>query len=155
MDTSEEYIKMCEAAVEIQDNHKWLIGDWFVYIHSEQGEGTFLHFTTEVLVEAKERVVIGLGEKNMPSLCEAKGTTHQWDIRDVKWLPRQDQLQAMCKHTDDVYALVELFAKCVNSGELYLIGNQGKCFTSMEQLWLAFVMKEKYDKVWDGDKWQG
>ena len=29
----------------------------------------------------------------------------------------------------------------------YLTGN------SMEQLWLAFIMKEKYGKVWDGDKW--
>ncbi len=26
-------------------------------------------------------------------------------------------------------------------------------FTSMEQLWLAFVMKEKYGKVWDGGEW--
>ncbi len=26
-------------------------------------------------------------------------------------------------------------------------------FTSMEQLWLAFVMKEKYRKVWEGNKW--
>ncbi len=25
--------------------------------------------------------------------------------------------------------------------------------SSMEQLWLAFVMKEKFDKTWDGDKW--
>ena len=25
--------------------------------------------------------------------------------------------------------------------------------TSMEQLWLAFVMKEKYNKTWTGDKW--
>lgn len=27
-------------------------------------------------------------------------------------------------------------------------------FDSYEQLWLAFVMKEKYNKVWDGEKWQ-
>ncbi len=24
---------------------------------------------------------------------------------------------------------------------------------SMEQLWLAFVMKEKYNKVWTGEEW--
>lgn len=24
---------------------------------------------------------------------------------------------------------------------------------SMEQLWLAFVMKELYNKQWDGEKW--
>lgn len=27
-------------------------------------------------------------------------------------------------------------------------------FTSMEQLWLAFVMKEKYNKTWDGNEWK-
>lgn len=26
-------------------------------------------------------------------------------------------------------------------------------FPSMEQLWLAFVMKEKYNKVWNGNDW--
>ena len=26
-------------------------------------------------------------------------------------------------------------------------------FTSMEQLWLAFVMKEKHGKVWSDDQW--
>ena len=25
--------------------------------------------------------------------------------------------------------------------------------TSMEQLWLAFVMKEKYNKTWNGEEW--
>ena len=24
---------------------------------------------------------------------------------------------------------------------------------SWEQLWLAFVMKEKFNKIWDGEKW--
>jgi len=27
-------------------------------------------------------------------------------------------------------------------------------FTSMEQLWLAFVMKERHNKVWNGESWQ-
>jgi hypothetical protein len=26
-------------------------------------------------------------------------------------------------------------------------------FTSWEQLWLAFVMKEKSNKIWDGKQW--
>ena len=26
-------------------------------------------------------------------------------------------------------------------------------FTSMEQLWLAFIMREKYQKVWSGTEW--
>ena len=26
-------------------------------------------------------------------------------------------------------------------------------YESLEQLWLAFVMKEKYNKTWDGESW--
>jgi hypothetical protein len=29
----------------------------------------------------------------------------------------------------------------------------GKLFPSMEQIWLAFVMQQKYRKQWDGRKW--
>jgi len=29
----------------------------------------------------------------------------------------------------------------------------GLSFTSMEQLWLAFVMQQKYNKMWDGKDW--
>ena len=25
---------------------------------------------------------------------------------------------------------------------------------SFEQLWLAFYMKEKHDKIWDGEEWK-
>ncbi len=28
-------------------------------------------------------------------------------------------------------------------------------FHSMEQLWLAFVMKEKFNKIWNGKDWKG
>lgn len=28
-------------------------------------------------------------------------------------------------------------------------------FSTWEQLWLAFVMKEKFGKVWSNDKWEG
>ena len=37
-------------------------------------------------------------------------------------------------------------------GEFGIPQYMGSC-TSMEQLWLAFVMKEKYQKVWDGNDW--
>ena len=62
------------------------------------------------------------------------------------WLPRQDQLQEMVVKEEEVpnklsyrFALWTLFS--------------GNKFTSMEQLWLAFVMKEKFNKIWGGEKW--
>ena len=76
------------------------------------------------------------------------------DIIGGVWLPHQDQLQEMI--TADLYGWKRINAK--DRLEFFY------CFvnditprwllieTSMEQLWLAFVMKEKHDKVWDG-KW--
>jgi len=68
---------------------------------------------------------------------------HRKTIKCI-WLPRQDQLQEMVKY--QFYSLLELcwgFAQSKN----------GWGFDSMEQLWLAFVMKEKYGKVWVKDDW--
>ena len=69
------------------------------------------------------------------------------------WLPFQDQLQKMmgCDYNDwlpDFLGFVFDF----HEGR-FLFEDYPKQFTSMEQLWLAFVMKEKYGKVWDGATW--
>ncbi len=73
------------------------------------------------------------------------------------WLPRQDQLQEMIlqKYGDpndsdlDVHTLVQEFEGFYAQPEEW--GDYP--FRSMEQLWLAFVMQEKYKKIWDGDNW--
>lgn len=64
------------------------------------------------------------------------------------WLPRQDQLQEMVGGTSPwliskIYAFTNrIYSEKIN---IYTF--------SMEQLWLAFVMKEKYSKVWNGKDW--
>jgi len=70
----------------------------------------------------------------------------------------QDQLQEMIKHREST-TLAIWFADFCNINE-YLEGFDwdGKTkylnqFISMEQLWLAFVMKEKFNKVWNGENW--
>lgn len=66
------------------------------------------------------------------------------------WLPRQDQLQEMVRASySNLDEFVYLFwgwitTKCPEK----ILG-----LTSMEQLWLAFVMKEKFNKVWNGEEW--
>lgn len=63
------------------------------------------------------------------------------------WLPRQDQLQDMVDWSKDI-TLIKLIYNWVA-----LSVNYASQFTSMEQLWLAFVMKEKFNKVWDKTAW--
>lgn len=71
-----------------------------------------------------------------------------WAIDSV-WLPLQHQLQEMvnCPLMNLIDSIREFYWRNLkeNSGE--------DKFTSMEQLWLAFVMKEKHNKVWNGEKW--
>lgn len=67
---------------------------------------------------------------------------------DNVWLPRQDQLQEMLGK-NDLNNLESAFHEWRHWN--FLNGYQK--FTSMEQLWLGFVIKDKYNKVWDGDDW--
>ena len=60
------------------------------------------------------------------------------------WLPRQDQLQEM---------VLKLYEGCHRLTWAFAVWTRVICLDSLEQLWLAFVMKEKYNKVWDGEKW--
>ena len=91
-------------------------------------------------------VKIGLGTYDVPyHMC---------------WLPHQDQLQDMVDDSH-FYKLAKFMAmlgyKTSSHGGLgvYEHQNAPRYFldASMEQLWLAFVMKEKYNKVWNGDEW--
>lgn len=69
------------------------------------------------------------------------------------WLPRQDQLQEMVKCVE-LPILCQVFEMFTTKRYEGTESTTAFIFTSMEQLWLAFVMKEKYDKVWAGDSWK-
>ena len=126
MDTSKEYIEMCKNAVEIQE--LWNIRD------------------NDVI----------LWDNEIDTVCTTCFDWEKWDRlskTDMFWLPRQDQLQDMY-YTTEIYDSF-LTTKCVH---LVLtissfIKENVISLDSMEQLWLAFVMKEKFDNVWNGDDW--
>ncbi len=80
------------------------------------------------------------------------------------WLPRQEDLQKMVKiprrqyvdgtETREQYCLSYLVTcLCGFFVENYYPKQYLDIFTSMEQLWLAFVMKETHGKLWNGENW--
>ena len=78
------------------------------------------------------------------SLAHPKLTADLFLGKDT-WLPRQDQLQEMMPMPLSI--VIDDFRNfCLQDGQVWLFG-------SMEQLWLAFVMRDKYNKVWDGQDW--
>jgi hypothetical protein len=134
MDTSETYIKMCEKATEIQTEWKPNQGD--LYCYQENGPEYYVHM---------------LLKKHNPQYLALPGYI---------WLPRQAQLQEMVdapyqddnperqsigRHAQLIQLVrdIDLFSQQINL----------KSITSMEQLWLAFIMKAKYGKVWNGTDW--
>ena len=166
MDTSEQYIKMCDTP-EIQDI--WQDIDLrelpsFCYDKAIERVCIFL-WAPDTLAEK-----VGNGEQNSIIVSiECERPLHHWTQEvfwkggGTIWLPRQDQLQEMIpsvNYEGNLAHLAWMFDKFCNSSRAnpfqplaanYVILDS---LTSMEQLWLAFAMKEKHGKTWDGDKWQ-
>ncbi len=145
MDTSETYIKMCNCP-EIQD--KWFIkdGDW---VGSEHGVVSINHINEDNKYYSSVKFQL-IREDNI-------------------WLPRQDQIQEMIgTYHDDKNGRWFCWVCTMERFNRFLAGfinrefeHEIECFNkprefkmaSMEQLWLAFHMSEKYKKIWDGEKW--
>jgi len=151
MDKTETYIKMSEKAEEIQELRKEeaTIDDVCICSACKTRWGNCYEHTEYLSCNSE------LGGRPFPVVA----------IKDVEhksiWLPRQDQLQEMHRGhlpdgmfnnlMDDCYGnwhidkLREFYRQCIHE--------QKWIVPSWEQLWLAFVMKEKYNKVWNGDEW--
>ncbi len=166
MDVSPEYIKMCEKATKIQElrqelisdilankrfNAEQFIGDWFAFRDTRWKEG---QWQIEVFHHDNDEGRDMLGEY------------HQFDTHDfpemsfmIIWLPRQDELQEMIGDYETQLKYLRRttwnwwhdedheFNDSNIEIRLYL-----KQFTSMEQLWLAFVMHERFNKVWSSER---
>ena len=173
MDTSPEYIKMCEKAKEIQ-KHKPVQLDFYVKKSGAPWPSIWVYPLDFVSWQSIKPEGDGLvAREERPINCYSKA--------DFIWLPRQDQLQAMAIEKQikyhynhpiksklyfvlkDFYIFAgktwndtHPFGKCVEkegggyevkASHQYLLG-------SYEQLWLAFVMSERYNKKWNGENWK-
>ena len=124
MDTSETYIKMCEQADILQQNSDHYPEDGDFFAHPQR--------VIEPIV-----------------FIDDYWDREHFPIQHMVWLPRQDQLQAMLRGKGECAG----FDVCVrfhnwSKKNIY----PDKYRYSMEQLWLAFAMKEKFNKVWK-DRW--
>ena len=136
MDTSETYIKMCDCP-EIQ---KLSPGDKELLLIIQRGKPYW----------DKKGNCFFRPYPEMPTWISG--------ISQPIWLPRQDQIQEML----DPKPYPGMFLKFVKflgwdgiSWDSHNYPNWGNisCFSSMEQLWLAFLMKEKFNKSWNGKEW--
>ncbi len=158
MNTSKEYIKMCEKTGEMQTKHKWQERDlfWCPGIEDET-ERLSQKLSKKIAKILNRDLALGIySDKHL--ICEFCGEENNlypfdkfFPSDEVIWLPRQDQLQEMYYKDDGRHSI-----DIINTFQVELFGNLRYYdkFNSMEQLWLAFVMKEKYNKIWNGEDWE-
>ncbi len=132
MDTSETYIKMRLAAIPDLGMGKLpnspLLKDGVAWVNTTvfvDRHGNYYHSKVNILP-------IGY----FSEACQ---------------LERQDELQEMVGDCNNPYPLIQGFASY--SLDCRRLDGKEWIMTSMEQLWLAFVMKEK-NKVWTGEEWR-
>ena len=133
MDTTQKYVKMCIQAIDIQNNHKPEAWDYYWASYENDPPEIFVisGYTTDC-------GYYGIGINDI----------EQEDYNLIAWLPRQDQLQDMVKRTvwfETLYRFYEWINKHSNSDKIEAIFEN---LTTMEQLWLAFVMHENFKKIW-------
>jgi len=144
MDKIITYGKMCDCP-EIQKQWKFKIGDWILEL------GTLFWVFDKT---PKDFVSDNL-----------EGYTEEEYINDLRksciWLPRQDQVQEMLIESinDNQSArLAEIHYRYYNWIQKNccipeIFGCAFTIYSSFNQLWLAYYMYEKYNKIWDGEKW--
>ena len=127
MDNTPEYIEICRKAVEIQE---W----WYNNTH------TISEFARSYFISSEDNSLI-----------------HYYDFgdypqhsKDYTWLPCQDQLQGiMLKSGNVIFDIICRFTDWFRHESDDSINDS----LSGEQIWLTFVMHEKYGKKWDGKDW--
>ena len=142
MDITKIYVDRCEKSFELQGLWKPEMGDWFHAEHTDWQIGQ-AGFAYEGEYDEVPRLMYD--GRPIPYLI-AELSAEGWLHEKLIWLPRQDQLQEMVKDTCDVVFCV---ANAVNDGVF-----RGQDLITLEQLWLAFVMREKYNKQWKDDTWK-
>lgn len=90
---------------------------------------------------------------------ESAGERFEEERREVKdqsiWLPRQDQLQVFIEpDREKVHnVLPRVLEALYFDYSAHATVSAPSLFYSMEQLWLAFVMRERFGKVWNEETW--
>ena len=128
MDTSEQYIKMCDCE-EIQE------------LRRPTTDG----FRIENVWEDGDIIKYPQGRVRLFNPLWFEGGI---EPKQYVWLPRQDQLQEMLK-----LPLLDLLCRFRDFIEFGKNPSYAALFTSMEQLWLAFVMKTLHSKIWSNEAW--
>lgn len=137
MTFTDNYIKMASKATKVQEEWERTVGDWYT-THMERSEG------------------------NPPSLIDAGWFQYEIDelftpeklkkcTRHWIWLPLQHQLQGMVYVGPNMSRFHSYRDLAICFGVQMQDGGPN---WSLEELWLAFIMKERWNKCWIDGEWK-
>ena len=165
MDTSKQYIKMCDC-VEVQNfrlpkveemkdgriRSDWGFGDGDTFVLRDNYGGEVREMVVGNTVYSPYRYADGPGgDITIPTVGFDEGDSvyaTDW----IVFLPRQDQIQEWVWNKDGPVSPLRLFGRFC-AFHFTLGPPELSDFHTPEQLWLAFYMYEKHGKVWNGEEW--
>lgn len=145
MDYSEEMIKMCEEADELRRNWAPRVGDWVLVKYTVFGDS----------IETEVQVLTRTPRGGTFYARNTDGDERIFFVEDISektsvWMPTQDQLQGLLEEKDPIMVHAD-FSRFV---DVWLDKHQQDIEPpTMTQLWLEYVMKKKYNKIWSIDRW--
>ena len=144
MDTTPKYVKMCEKAEEIQKIYQEIV------LKSEIRNNAYRKLLGWYVARYNENITPGysfiIQHYNIYGLVNWRDS-----LLGCTWLPTQDQLQKMVKMWNETETqLLQRFASYIDYSKGNITVEMDDW--SLERLWLAFVMREKYGKHWDNEK---
>ncbi len=161
MDTTPEYIKMCEKAIPDLYNYfeanAEQLRPLFIYDYVTDRVSILLwspKSLRERIGETNDEIIISL-ESDKDRNIYIPGDSEEAVSKPIVPLWRQDQLQEMIVGRGGRESRIVVHESLYRfSYSNYKDGaHPTNIFDTQEQLWLAFVMKEKYGKVWNGEEW--
>ena len=145
---------MCEKAKQLQRSWKPKVGDYVWRKYTFFGEEIDKQFwdkdkMEEIIILTYASSIDGYFSATKDGEERIFNSHNEAHKKTCIWLPTQEQLQEMMlkpKNTlcPDIFTLIALLG-------VFAAVNK---YDNMNELWVAFVMKEKYNKIWNGKDWK-
>ncbi len=147
MDLSPEFVEMCRQAKEIKEVWNPQIGD---YVGSAYKLTKFEGLLVKSNVRDSELIDTWFILKTNNNETTLKFVDDEISPESIHYFPiyRQDQLQEMIWREGWLHIAKQCILATFCSFAQKRWDTTG-IFSSMEQLWLAFVMRERFNKVWN------
>lgn len=153
-------IKMCEKAKQLQKLWKPKVGDWVWRKYTVFGEEVDSQIwdkdkMEEIIILTYASDVDGYFQATKDGEERIFNSHNEMHKKTCIWLPTQEQLQEMVNEEEySIDGFTYGFSHFCHYDEINGYSPQpSEIFSDYNELWLAFVMYEKWNKIWTGKDW--